>query len=43
MHLGVLPGHDLAIEPDPALALVKGDDGGHGGLQRFCDAAQSVQ
>ena len=29
MHLGVLPGHDLAIEPDPAVALVKGD-GGHG-------------
>jgi hypothetical protein len=27
MHLGVLPRHELAIEPDEALALVKRDDG----------------
>ncbi len=28
--LGVLPGYEIAIHPDEALALIEGNDGGHG-------------
>ena len=30
MDLGVAPGHELAVEPEGAVALVEGDDVGHG-------------